>query len=216
MNRLFFSFVVVVFLFCSSVAFAQYEEEPYLEGYVGGNFTLPTGTLKNDMIPDSLNAKGGFGGEIGVGYYWQNNILIGLYFSGRNMKTEELDLNHRAYNVGLYGKYLFKDMTEATFSPYVKINVGANFSKLATKVEAEGGGVAFRELSYDPTFQGGIALGIQKKNNSYGGVYAEVAYQMDMMNGIKGEFRGANYEFPDNNGYLLFKLGILFNIGRRE
>ncbi|MEZ5359057.1 MAG: outer membrane beta-barrel protein [Candidatus Zixiibacteriota bacterium] len=216
MNRLFFSFVVVVFLFCSSLAFAQYEDEPYLEGYVGGNYSLPTGTLKNDMIPDSLNAKGGFGGEIGIGYYWQSNVIIGLYFSGRNMAAEDLDLNHRMYDLGLYGKYLFKDITESSLSPYLKINVGMNFSKLATKVESEGGGVAFRELSFDPALQGGVALGIHKKTNSRGGIYLEVGYQMDMMDGVKGEFRGTDYEFADNNGFIMFKLGVLFNIGRKE
>lgn len=177
---------------------------------------MPTGTLKNDMNPDSLNAKGSFGGEIGLGYYWKPNVIIGLYFCGRNMTTEELDLRHRAYDVGLYGKYLFKDISETSLSPYVKVNAGMNISKLATKVEAEGGGVAFRELSFDPTFQGGVALGVHKKTNSNGGLYFEVGYQMDMMDGVTGEFRGTDYEFTDNNGFLMIKLGVLFNIGRRE
>jgi len=98
-------------------------------------------------------------------------------------------------------------------APYVKVNAGLNFSKLATKVATEGGGIVFRELSFDPTFQGGIALGLHKKTNESGALYLEVGYQMDLMDGVTGEFKGVDYEFKDNNGFLLIKFGVLFNIG---
>ncbi len=213
MNRLIFSTVVVVLLFCSSFAFAQYEDDPFVEGFVGANFTLPTGTLKNDMDPDSLNAGNGFGGEIGFGYYLKSNTIVGLYFSGRNMSAENIDLKHRIYNVGIYTKRVLGDLTEKSLAPYVKVNAGLSFSKLATKVNSEGGGIVFRELSYDPTFQAGIALGIHKKTNEFGALYFEVGYQMDLMDGVVGDFKGVDYEFKDNNGFLLIKLGVLFNIG---
>ena len=216
MNRLVISVLVVSCLVCSSLAFAQYEDDPFIEGFVGGNFTMPTGTLKNDMVPDSLNAKGSIGGELGFGYYFKTNFVAGAYFSIGNMSTEELGRHHRSYNFGLYGKFLFLDLGEKSFSPYLKANAGMNISKLATKVEGEGGAVVFRELSYDPAPQVGIALGIHKKTNQFGGVYFEVGYQMDLVDGVKGKFKGKSYEFVDNNAFLMFRLGILFNIGRKE
>ncbi|MCK5126462.1 MAG: hypothetical protein KAR42_09420 [candidate division Zixibacteria bacterium] len=216
MNRLILSVMVVSLIFCSSLAFAQYEDDPYVEGFVAGNFTMPTGTLKNDMVPDSLNAKGSVGGVVGFGYYLKPKLVTGLYFGIRNMSTEEMGLHHRGYDFGLYGKYMFFDLTEKSFTPYLKLNAGVNFSKMATRVVGENGAVVFRELSYDPTMQGGLALGFHKKTNEFGAMFLEVGYHMDMMDGVKGEFKGKEYEFTENNGFMVVRLGILFNIGPKE
>ena len=70
MKRLIQWAVILSVIVCFSPAFAQYEEDPYIEGYVGGNFTLPMGYMKNDLIPDSLNATSGIGLDAGAGYYF--------------------------------------------------------------------------------------------------------------------------------------------------
>ena len=53
--------IVLISLLATSMAFAQYEDEPYIEGYLGANFTSPMSYIKNDLEPDSLNAEAGVG-----------------------------------------------------------------------------------------------------------------------------------------------------------
>jgi hypothetical protein len=131
------------------------------------------------------------------------------------MGTEEFDLNHRVYQFGAYGKYFLMDLTEGTFSPYVKVMGGVNFSKLVTKA-SDGGTPIFRELSYDPTIGVAGALGVHIKTNEFGAVYLEGVYHYDMMDGITGEFQNIEYEWGDNNQFLGLRAGVLFNIGPKE
>ncbi len=215
MKRVIQSVVILTVLLCSSLAFAQYEDESYIEGYVGANYTLPMGYLKNDLIPDSLNAEAGVGFDIGAGYYVKSNMVVGLYFNLRNLTAQELDLNHRVYEFGTYGKYYFFDLSEGSFSPYLKVTAGLNFSKLVTIVEGETG-PAFRELSLDPTIGTGAALGIYYKTNEYGSLFLEAAYNYDFTDGVAGEFKGIDYEWKENNQYLMLKVGVQFNIGPKE
>jgi hypothetical protein len=207
--------VILSVIVCFSPAFAQYEEEAYIEGYVGGNFTLPMGYMKNDLIPDSINATGGIGLDVGAGYYFNSNMIIGLYYNLRNMGTENIDLNHRVYEVGAYGKYLFSDISEVNLSPYAKFSAGLNFSKLVTRIESESG-PQYRELSYAPTMAAGLAIGVHYKTNEYGAIYFEGAFNFDFTDGVKGDHKGVDYSWEDNNTYLVFKVGVLFNIGPRE
>lgn len=215
MKRVIQSVVILSVLLCSSLAFAQYEDEPYIEGYVGANYTLPMGYLKNDLIPDSLNAKAGIGLDLGAGYHVKNNLVVGLYFNLRNMATEGLDLNHRVYEAGTYGKYFFSDLSESSFSPYLKVMAGLNFSKLVTVVQDESG-PSFRELSLSPTLGTGAALGIHYKTNEYGAIFLEAGLNYDFTDKVSGEFKGIDYEWGDNNQYLSIKAGVLFGIGRKE
>jgi hypothetical protein len=215
MNRkIFFSVVMSLFVF-SSMAFAQYDEEPFIEGFVGGNFTMPSGYMKNDLVPDSLNATGGIGFNVGGGYYFKPNLIVGLYVGANNMGAEDIDLNHRVFEFGLYTKYFVKDLSESSFSPYIKVSGGLAFSKLITKVTSDGN-VSFRELSYSPALGVDVALGLHIKTNETGGVYLEGGYKTDLMNGITGEFKGVDYEWGDNNNFLIIRAGILFNIGPKE
>jgi hypothetical protein len=207
--------VMMSLLICSMPALAQYEEEPYIEGYVAVNYTLPMGHLKNDLVPDSLNATGKIGFDIGLGYYVKPKLVVGLYYSNRNMGTEELDLNHRVYEVGSYGKFFFFDLTEASFSPYVRLSAGLNFSKMVTKVEGEIEPL-FRELSLSPSLGAGIGLGIHYKTNEFGAFFAEASYNQDFTKSVNGEYRGVDYDWGDDNNYLLIKAGVSFNIGPKE
>jgi len=203
----------------SSLAYGQYEDEAelFLEGFVGPNVTLPLGYVGNDLTVDtlSLNAEPGVGLDAGIGYFIKNTLVAGLYFNARNMGVEDLELSHRVFEFGIYGKFLFFNIEEASWSPYVRLTAGLNFSKMVTKVERDGV-PAFRELSHDPTLGTGISLGLYKKTNSYGGLYLETAFNFDLMDGVAGDFRGQEYEWGDNNQYIVVKAGIAFNIGPSE
>ncbi|MFH1701437.1 MAG: hypothetical protein ABIE07_12735 [Candidatus Zixiibacteriota bacterium] len=215
MNRKIFFAAVVSFFIFSSLVLAQYEDEPYVEGFVGGNYISPSGYIKNDLEPDSLNATGGIGFNIGAGYYFKSNLVMGLYFGVNNMGAQDIVLNHRVFDFGLYAKYFVRDITESSLSPYVKVSGGLVFSKLITKVTSNGS-VAFRELSYSPAFGTEIALGLHWKTNELGAVYFEGGYKIDMMNGVTGEFKGVDYPWSDNNNFLIFRAGVTVNIGPKE
>ncbi|MEE9442960.1 MAG: hypothetical protein V3V99_09865 [candidate division Zixibacteria bacterium] len=215
MNRKIFFAVVMSFFVFSSMVLAQYEDEPYVEGFVGGNFTSPSGYMKNDLVPDSLNATGGLGFIIGGGYYFRSNLILGLYFSMNNMGANDIDLNHRVFDFGIYTKYFIKDLSESSFSPYVKVSGGLAFSKLITKVTSNGG-VTFRELSYSPALGVDVALGLHWKTNEYGALYFEGGYKTDLMDGVTGEFKGVDYPWLDNNNFLIIRAGVIFNIGPKE
>jgi hypothetical protein len=189
--------IIASLFLLSSLAYAQYEEEPFIEGFAGGNLTLPTGHIKNDLDPDSLNAK------------------AGLDFNVRNMGVKDLPLKHRVFEFGAYGKYLFRDLSEVSLSPYLKFSAGLNFSKLATRV-FDDSQLVYRELSYSSTLGTEANVGLHWKTNSYGGVYVEVAYRFDFMNDVAGEFESIDYVWGDNNNFILFKAGVLFNIGPKE
>lgn len=210
------SLVLLALLLVSSLAQAQYDEdEPYLEVFVAGNYTLPTGFIKNDMVPDSLNAEGGIGIDVGIGYYYKPKLILGLYFNNRNMGVEGLDLKHRVFELGLFAKYTVFDLTQSSLSPYLRLGGGLNFSKLATKVTDDGNPV-YRELSYDPTFAAEAALGFHLKTNSRGGIFLEAAYHMDLMSDVAGKFEGTDYNWGDNNNFMIIRAGVLFNIGPKE
>jgi len=215
MKRVIQSVVVMGMLLSASLAFGQYGEDPYMEGYVGANYTLPMGYMKNDLMPDSLNASGNLGFDLGLGYYVNPKLSVGLYFNLRNMNTEGLDLSHHVYEVGTYGRYFLSNISETSFSPYARLSAGVNFSKLVTRVEGEGG-PSFRELSMEPTLGLGFGLGMYLKTNDYGAVYIEGIYNYDFTSGIVGEFKGVDYVWGDNNQYLSIKAGIAYNIGPKE
>ncbi len=206
-------------MLCSSLAFGQYEEEaePFIEGFVGANGTLPMGYLKNDLVVSGadLNAKFGVGVDVGAGYYFTNSLIAGLYFSARNMAVEDYGFHDRFFELGLYGKYLFANITEKKWSPYVRLSAGLNFSKLATRVQ-DGDSYVYRELGYDPCLGTGAGLGMYLKMNAHGGVFLEGTYHIDMMDGVGGEFKGVDYNWGDNNQYAVITAGVVFNIGPRE
>ena len=208
--------VAVIGLICcfSSLAYAQYEAEAFIEGFIGGNFTLPTGTIKNDLIPKDLNATTGVGLDLGAGYFFKPQIVGGVYFNARSMGTEGEELHHRVFEVGAYGKYFLSDVSATSFSPYGKLLAGLSFSKLATKVNDHDTPV-LRELSYKPTLGVEGAVGIHYRTNSAGGLYAEVGYHLDFMDGVKGTFQGIDYSWKASNKYIILKAGVQFNIGRK-
>jgi hypothetical protein len=215
MKRIIQAVTIGSLLFLASLAAAQYEAEPYMEGFVGGNFSLPSGFIKNDITPGTLKATNGVGLELGGGYFFKPQIVAGLSFNSRNMGTDGGDLNHRVFEFDLYGKYLFFDLAAKSFSPYAKLSAGLAFSKLATKV-SDNGQPVLRELSYKPALGTEVGFGIHYRTNSYGAIYAEAAYHVDFMDGVKGKFQSVEYPWNDNNKYIVLKAGILFNVGRRE
>lgn len=211
--------IVISMMLCSSLAFGQYEmeSEPFIEGFVGPNVTLPMGYLKNDLeIPDAnLNAKPGVGVDVGAGYHFTNSLIAGLYFSARNMGVEDFGLHHRVFEAGVFGKYLFMDMNEKRLSPYIRLMVGLNFSKLTTQVK-EDTLLVYRELAYDPALGTGAGVGIYVKINQHGGIYLEGTYHLDMMKGVVGQFKSIDYVWGDKNQYVELKAGVAFNIGPKE
>jgi len=95
------------------------------------------------------------------------------------------------------------------------VGTGISFSKLATQV-LDNGSPVLRELAYDPTLGFEGALGVHWRTNSYGGLYIEGVYHMDLMNDVVGNFKSIDYEWTDNNSFIMFRMGVLFNIGSGE
>jgi hypothetical protein len=215
MKRVIQAIVIMTVLAGTMPALAQYATDPYIEGYVGGNVTLPMGHIKNDLVPDSLNATAALGFNAGVGYHLKPKMVIGLFFDLRNMKTKDLELNHRVYEVGVYGKYFMADITETRFSPYARVSAGMNISKLVTRVEDSFGPV-FRELSYNPSLGVGACLGLHIRTNDYGALYVEGSYNYDFMNGVSGKFKGVSYTWDKNNQFVVIRAGVKFNIGPKD
>jgi len=213
-NRITMAVIIAVFLSAAPVL-AQYGDEPFIECTVGGNLIIPTGHIKNDMVPDSLNAKTNVGFDISAGYYFTNKIVAGAFLGMRNMGVEEFELAHRGWALGLFGKYLFFDLSEKSLSPYLKLSGGFVFNKFASKVYDDGAPI-YRELSYKPVLTGEAALGIHIKTNEKGAIYFELAYLTDFMDGITGEYEGTDYEWSSNNQYIMIRAGVLFNIGSGE
>lgn len=207
--------LVAILLSMSTPTLAQYEEEPFIEGYIGPNYTLPMGHLKNDLVPDSLNATSGIGLDAGLGYYYKSNLIIGGYFRFNNMGVDMVELSHRVFAVGLYSKFFLADITEGSGSPYLKVSAGLNFNKFATKVEGETT-PTFRELSYSSTPAVEFSLGYHIKTTEAGAIYLEGAYGYDFSDGATGEFRSQKTEWGANNQFIILRVGVLFNIGPNE
>ncbi len=203
--------LIILTLICSSAAVAQYEleTEPTVEAIVGVSMGIPVGHIKNDLEPSGLNATTGIGLKLGAGYYLNPKLILGLYFDNRNMDTDSLDLVHRVFNFGLYGKYMF---SESNFFPYIKGQAALNFSKMVTEV-VDDGQPKFRELSYDQTLGLEVLLGIEYQTNSYGGIFLEAGYHFDMMSGNTGDFEGDLYEWPENNAHIVINAGVIVNLG---
>jgi hypothetical protein len=214
-KRMVQSVVIVSLLIGSSLAFAQYEAEPYIEGYIGADLVMPMGYIKNDLSPDGLNAKLGWGMDAGAGYYFSSSLVGGLYFDLRDMKANDYSLHHRMYEVGAYGKYFISGVGGSATTPYVKVSGGMSFSNLVTKVAGEMG-PAYRELAYPPTIGAEAALGVQHKTNEYGGIYLELGFHMDMTDGVTGDFRSVDYPWGGNNTFVMIRGGVMVNIGPKE
>lgn len=213
--RVILTLLAVFIISMSAPTFAQYEDDPFLEGFIGPNYTLPLGHLKNDLEPEGLKATSGIGFDAGIGYYYKPSLIIGGYFRFLNMGTEDIDMSHRTYSVGMYGKFLFLDIVEGSGSPYLRMSAGINFGKFATRVDGEFT-PTFRELSYAPTPAVEIALGFHKKTAEAGAIYFEGAFGYDFTDGITGEFRSQKTEWGANNQYVIIRAGVLFNIGAKE
>lgn len=215
MKRIVQTVTIGSLLFLASLAAAQYEAEPFIEGFIGGNFTLPFGYITSDLEPNSIQATNGIGLELGAGYFFKPQIVGGTFFSVRNTGTDGSGLRHRIFEVGLYGKYLISDLTAKSFSPYVRVSAGLGFNKLARAVSDHGQPV-LRELSHKPALGTEIGVGVHYRTNSYGAIYGEAAYHLDWMSGVKGTYQSVDYPWGDNNGFLELKAGVLFNIGPKE
>ncbi len=215
MKRLFPILLAVILFSLSAPTFAQYEEDSFIEAFIGPNFTLPTGHLKNDLVPDSLNATSGIGFDAGVGYYYKSNLVIGGYFRFLHMGVEELDMSHRIYSAGLYGKFFFADIAEGSGSPYIRFSGGLNFDKFVTEV-VDGSILRYRELSYSPTPAVEFSLGYHLKTTDAGAIYIEAAYGYDFSDGVTGEFKSQKSIWGANNQVVVLRAGVLFNIGPKE
>jgi hypothetical protein len=215
MKRSYLLTALIVILIGAAPAYGQYEEEveKFVEGFVAGNLAIPVGKFANDL--DTLNAEAGFGLELGAGKYLSSKFTVGIYFEARNFGVQDLDQNHRVFEAGLYGKYFWADTDESTIWPYTKLAAGLSFSKLSSRV-TDAAGSRYRELSYAATLGTDAALGVQFQTNTYGGLYLEGGFHYDFMNNVQGTYRGTDFSWPDNNTYLLARLGVFVNIGRGE
>jgi len=209
----------ILLLALSISAFAQDEDDDdykwrNFELNIVGGLSLPSGSTSDWY--DSLGAQTGFNVGISSAYFLTNKLGIGAYFTysrfGVDDATVENDLSHQLYDAGLYFKYAFTG--ESSFEPYVRLNAGVLFPKLATWVGDDKN--QLRELSYDPALSLGLYLGILYYTSDYGGVYLEAGYHNDITDGIKGEYASEEMNFNDNTNYIEVRAGISVYFGPEE
>ncbi len=208
-------FVLAIFLGFSTVAIAQEEEETgnwrNFEVSMYGGLTLPS----NIDWYDTLAAENGlhFGGS--GGYYFNERICLGAYFTYSQMALPELadvdvtDMNYKMYDIGIYGKYAF--VGESNFEPYVRLSAGANFAKFATWVGPDRR--RLREVSYDPGLSAAGYLGAMYYTSDYGAIFAELGYHMDFLQYDEGTFQDITYSIPDDVKYAEVRVGVVVFFG---
>ncbi len=203
----------LLFLSLAVSAFSHEEEEEKWRNFeiTGfGAFSIPTGAIKD--WSDSMGAKTGisFGGA--GGYYFSDNLCLGVYFQYSQLGMEIYERNHRLYDAGAYLKYAFTG--ESNFEPYLKVSAGALFPKFATWVGPIR--TRLRELSYDPGFKGSLSAGLLYYTSDYGGIYIEAGYNYASVKDKEAVYHSEKYFFEDNANYLDIKAGILVFFGPEE
>jgi hypothetical protein len=206
--------LAVFFIFAlNAVAQDEDEEERWRNFEVAMQAGL--GSPSNIDWYDTLQAKLGmnFGGA--GGYYINDRICFGAYFTYTQLEIDNKtandvsDLHYKMYDVGLYAKYAFTN--ESNFEPYIKLSAGANFAKYPTWVGPTR--TVLRELSYDPGLSSAIYLGSIYYTSDYGGIYLEIGYHQDWLQYNEGDYAGVTYVIPEDVKYIQAKAGVTVFFG---
>ncbi|MCX6826910.1 MAG: outer membrane beta-barrel protein [candidate division Zixibacteria bacterium] len=209
------SFVVILLLLFAVSAVAQTNEEEKnakwrnFEVTVLGGMAIPTSSLKN--WNDSLGAKTGlnFGGY--GGYYLNDRVSIGTYFTYSQYSMKLYRLHYKLYDIGTYLKYDF--VGKSSFEPYIRISAGGVFAKFATWVDSTG--KRLREVSFRPGLSLGATAGLLYYTFDFGGLFIEGTYHHAFLENSKGTHAGIDYDFKKNLDYIDIRAGIT-GVGRSK
>ncbi len=197
-------FTTVLVLLLSVAALAQKEEGKWrnFEFSAFGALSVPTGALKN--WNDSMGAKTGF--ELGGtgGYYLNEKVCLGVYFTYNQFPMKLYTLHYKLYEVGGYFKYTF--IGESNFEPYVKVTAGADFAKFPTWVGEDK--TRLREISYKPGFAAGIGAGLLWYSSDFGGLFLEAGYHFAPLKSVKADYQDVSYPLGKNVGYMDIRFGV--------
>jgi hypothetical protein len=169
--------------------------------------SMPSGPLKD--WGDSLGAKTGinFGGS--GGYYLNDKVCLGVYFSYVQFPMEIYDLHYNLYDVGGYAKYTFPG--ESNLEPYLKLKAGADFAKFPTWVGENR--TRLREISYGASLTMGLYVGALYYTSDYGGIYLELGYNYAKLKDNEAEYMGEYYKLGDNGSHLDIRAGMTVFFG---
>lgn len=175
-----------------------------------GGVSIPVGALKNWY--DSVGAKSTFNFGGSGGYFFNDHICLGGYFSYVQFPIDKYDLNYKLYDVGAYAKYAFTG--ESNFEPYLKLKAGADFAKFATWVGPNK--TQLHEISYGAGLTMAIYGGALYYTSDYSGIFLEAGYNFAKLKDIGVEYAGEDYKFRDNVGYLDIRAGITVFFGPEQ
>jgi len=198
-----FIFALSISLHAQTDSMSQSEEgwRKY-EVSVNGGLSLPSGALKT--WNDSLGAKTGLNFGANGGYFFNDKICLGGYFTYTQFPMKLYKLHYKLYSVGAYAKYAFTGHTH--FEPYIKIRAGADFAKLATWIGPNA--ARLRELSYGAGLNLAAYIGSLYYTSDFGGIFLEAGYNFARLKNNSVENGGVKYKLQDNINYIDVKAGI--------
>ncbi len=177
---------------------------------VTGGLSMPSGSLKN--WNDSMGAKTGFDVGGSGGYFINDRISVGGYFSYVQFPMEKYKLHYKFYDIGGYAKYAFTG--DSKLEPYLKVKAGVEFAKFATWIGPNG--TRLRELSYGAGLAMAIFAGAVYYTSDYGGVFVEAGYNFAKLKNNSVENGGVKYHLKDNINYLNIRAGLSVFFGPEQ
>jgi len=207
--------LTVIFILSLAVLVHAEDEEKWrnFEVTLDAGLTIPSGSITDWY--DSLGAKSGFGIGGSGGYYFNNSVCMGIYFSYNRLGMEEpasegtWERKFQTYDFGAYAKYAL--VGETNFEPYVKFSAGMIWPKFPTWVGEDAN--RLREQSYDPGVSLAGYIGMLYYTSDYGGIFLEVGYHNDFVDGVEADYHGLIYQINDNLNYLQIKGGVTVFFG---
>jgi len=175
-----------------------------------GGASMPSGSLKN--WNDSMGAKSAFNFGGSGGYFFNDRVCLGGYFSYVQFSMDKYSLHYKLYDIGAYAKYAFTG--ESKFEPYLKLKAGADFAKFATWAGPNKS--RLHEISYGAGLTMAIHAGALYYTSDYGGIFLEAGYNFAKLKDKRVEYAGENYKFKDNISYVDIKAGLTVFFGPEQ
>jgi hypothetical protein len=201
--------VFLLILITALSAFAQEQEANWrnFEVSVISGLSIPTGTLKT--WNDSMGAKTGFPVGFSGGYYFNEKLCLGAYFTYTRYGMKLYDMHYIVHDGGLYLKYAF--VGESNIEPYVKLSAGAAIVNFPTWIAPYA--ARLRELSYDPGLSLGVNAGLLYYTSDFGGLYVEGSYHYAAIKDHESTHKDIKYYLEDNLSYFDVRAGITVFFG---
>lgn len=188
------------------------EEHDALEVAIHGGLALPIGGVKTWY--DSVGAKTGVNTGFDVGYYLDQQYVLGLSFNYAQFAIDSRaglsSQHHRVYSPAFFLKRYFP--SESNFAPYLLVRAGIDFPKFSTFVY-DVQTPKYRELSYSPNFSFTIGAGAHYYTSDFSGIYVEAGYHMAFTKHSETDYQNRNFKFGQRVGMIDLRAGIVAFFG---